>query len=655
MPVPVWKSIVACALLAGLLSACGGGGGNGGFPVVQGNPPPEAKATRKVLLIGIDGLNINQLKQAVSAQRAPALAQLEINAAYTGGLAGTVTQQDTLSGPGWATIVTGTWANRHQVTSDAVPQALKADTVFRQLKAGIPAHKTAVVAGSSLLAGLLQPDVQDGTVDRMIDCSGVDLCVAVSSTQAIADGNHDLVLANFHALAPIAGTGTDADYQGALVLLDQQVGKLLAAVRARQQQNPKEEWLVLATADRALRAKGAPVPPPQADKTTFIALNKPANPLFNAAAPLNLYDYSSAADITPTVLAFMGVTTADPGRWTMDGQSLFAPPGVQQLRSSTAVATPKTIDLSWRLAADAPPPAEIKVYRDGALIQTLPPTATAWADTPPGLGAEGEKIYAYNYVVAADAVAISTRAEINYVEPLDRLAPTLVNQLLAFISFDTGLGDTKGGPGFALLKPTPPTTPVYVADGLGGKALVIDPKVNSYVMPTALSGRAQFTLGFWFNSDGTQSWLPVVTNKNWASGANPGFIISQKDSPNTLTFNFGDGKQRADADLSIPSNQWVYIALNVDTVAKKATAYVGTPGQTLKNAALNLAALDMVKMLPAGSLIFNEDATGKFYSSYPSGAVAPKYNDVALWNRSLSAKEVTMLFSAGKSLSALNP
>ena len=38
---------------------------------------------------------------------------------------------------------------------------------------------------------------------------------------------------------------------------------------------------------------------------------------------------------------------------------------------------------------------------------------------------------------------------------------------------------------------------------------------------------------------------------------------------------------------------------------------------------------------PAGPLVFNEDATGKFYSGYAIGAVAPKYNDVAVWSRLL--------------------
>ncbi|WP_435471263.1 LamG-like jellyroll fold domain-containing protein [Variovorax sp. GB1P17] len=647
------------ALIA-LLSGCGGGGGGGGLPFGSGPTGaapavPPAATSRKVLLIGIDGLNINQLQEAIAQQRMPALAQLKLRAAYTGGIAGTVTQQETLSGPGWATIVTGAWANRHKVNSDAVAQTPQADTLFRRLASASPSRKAAVAASNAQLVGLLQADVQGAAIDRLVDCAGVDLCVAASAEKAIANGSHDLVLANFHALAPIASTGSDSDYKGALEVLDAQVAKLLAAIQARQQANGKEEWLVLASTDRAMRAKGAPVPPPRADKTTFIALNKPANAVFNAAAPMDLYDYPSAADIAPTVLDFLGAVDADPALWTMDGQSLLGKPGVQQLRASTAPDAPKTIRLDWKLAADATPPAELRVYRDNKPVKTLPPAATAWSEEPPGLGAEGEKTYLFNYVVTADGVPLATRAEVSYVEPVDQLAPSLLDQLRTFISFDGGLGDAKGGPGLALLKPTPPTPVSYVADGFSGKALVIDPKVNSYVMPIDWTGRAQFTLGFWFNSDAKQAWLPVVTNKNWASGANPGFIASQTDSPNALTFNFGDGKQRADATLSIPSDQWVYIALSVDTVAKKATAYVGNPGQKLQSAALDLAALDMAKALPAGPLVFNEDATGKFYSGYAIGKVAPKYNDVAMWNRLLTTKEITMLYSAGKSLTTLNP
>lgn len=674
----LWR-ISKVAFLATVLTACNGDSTS----EVTETPPPPPQSTddsRHVLLITVDGVDAAQLQQAVTAGTLSSLSSLAITPAYTGGIVGTATQQDLLSGPGLATILSGNWAYRHQVTSDAIAQALQGETLFSRLKAADAAHHSAVIASSPLLPELLQEEQNSGAIDHMVDCAGVDLCVALAASQIIQDGQYDTVVANFHNLASVASSGLYSDYQLALKTLNQQLDTLLSAVKSQQQQAPLQKWLIIVTSDRGLRGKGALPALPSANQTVFIAMNQPGNGLFKLAAASNLYEYASQTDVTPTILDFMQATPRENlSQWDMDGQSLLSLPAVQQLQAAYSSTSGKEIALNWRLAADTAIPAGITIYRDGISIANLPGTATSYSDTDTGIGLEGEKNYTFNYAVIADysgttgdtpsssdaaapdnastihssptAVLIS----VDYQFPNDQLAPTLLDGLLAFVPFDRGLIDIKGGSGFSRLAPT--DSPIsYTSDNFAGQALVIDPKVNSYTTSAPLASLPQFTIGLWFNSDARQSWLPIVTNKDWASGNNPGFIISQTSGANGITMNFGDGSKRADSNLSLPANQWVYIALSVDVAAQKAVAYVAQPGQKLQASPLDLSSLNLAKTFANQTLVFNEDATGQFYNSgYAIGSVSPKYNDFALWGRVLSANEVTMLFSSGQSLTALDP
>jgi predicted AlkP superfamily pyrophosphatase or phosphodiesterase len=72
--------------------------------------------SRHVFVVGVDGLRSDSIEPA----DAPNLDRLYDSGtstlhAYAGGELGTPTQQPTVSGPGWATILTGTWSNRHGI------------------------------------------------------------------------------------------------------------------------------------------------------------------------------------------------------------------------------------------------------------------------------------------------------------------------------------------------------------------------------------------------------------------------------------------------------------------------------------------------------------------------------------------------------------
>ncbi|MDF0605159.1 alkaline phosphatase family protein [Neisseriaceae bacterium TC5R-5] len=639
--------------LCAALTACGGGGSGG---TSAPSNLERQTSSRHVLLIGLDGLDIEPLQQAVHSGQAPALAQLAIRPAFSGGISGTVTAQQTLSGPGWASLVTGTWANRHQVVSDGAAADLQAPTLFQQLQTANPQQQAAVIVSNPLLPTLLQKDRQSGAIKQFTDCAGVDLCVSDAAGKAISSGQYALVVANFNTLAAVAQNGSGAAYQQALSQLDQRVGQLLSAIRTRQSANPQESWLIVASSDRGLRTSASNAALDAATQTSFIALNQSGNSVFQQAkaSDSDIYRYPSQADITPTILDFMQAQGRDSTQWKMDGQSLLSTPGVQMLRSQANIPT-KTISLNWRLPADDTLIETISLYRDSVLLQSLPANTTTFTDNPP-LGQDGERTYTFNYVVIAANTAAATQAQIDYVVPDDQLRPSLLEGLLNLLPFNNNLSDVVGGAAFSRLKSSDSTAPSFAADNFGGQSLVINPKINSYTLASNTATPAQFSIGLWFNSDATQAWLPIVANKDWdGGGSTPGLIISQTSSKNGVTFNIGDGSQRVDSTFSLPSNQWVYLALTINKTTRQAVAYLGVPGQKLQSATMDLTSMNMVNAFPAGPLVFNEDGTGNFYGKgYAMGQVAPKYNDVAVWNRrTLGSRDITMLFTAGKSLTTL--
>lgn len=76
--------------------------------------PPASGSAPRVLLLGIDGVQLEELQQIST----PNFNRLQVRKAYTGGVDGEASQQKTSSGPGWSTILTGVWANKHQITAN---------------------------------------------------------------------------------------------------------------------------------------------------------------------------------------------------------------------------------------------------------------------------------------------------------------------------------------------------------------------------------------------------------------------------------------------------------------------------------------------------------------------------------------------------------
>ncbi|MGV8917584.1 MAG: alkaline phosphatase family protein [Pseudomonas sp.] len=365
-------------------------------------------SSHKVLLIGVDGLQYEKLLEAINNGDAPTLARLFAAKSYTGGIVGTFTQQTTYSGPGWATILTGAWIDRHQVHGNDGLLRNKTDSLFKLIKTAAPNRQTASIVSWDTINDNFAEDIHNGYINRALQCHDDDRCVATAVSQLLQSGDSDFIFAHFdepdvtgHAM------GFSPEYQEAIQQVDAYISGLLSALATRP---AEEDWLVIVAPDH-----GRLLPLGQnhggqtlSEKTTFIALNKPANEQLSQPIvdPMNpgfdgLYGEASQADIAPTVLHHLGIAP-NPATYRIDGQPLLGPPGVRQL-TVYANNQERRVTLQWR--NQSPSGRPITIYRDGKKLVELTDHRAEFVDT------ELQTIPAgpvdINYVVVMDDVPVA--------------------------------------------------------------------------------------------------------------------------------------------------------------------------------------------------------------------------------------------------------
>lgn len=157
-------------------------------------------------------------------------------------------------------------------------------------------------------------------------------------------------------------------------------------------------------------------------------------------------------------------------------------------------------------------------------------------------------------------------------------------------------------------------------------------------------GSAQdFTLECRVKMPATWSGDPVmVSNKNWASGTNPGYVISTPSGGPAWKINVGDGADRVDlTGLPINDGQWHHLAMTCDRDGK---VRIFQDGLFLRET--GMTAIGNVNT--ALQINIGQDGTGAYSSAFP-GSIA----EVRIWNAALSIKTVSAW--SGKPLSPSHP
>lgn len=283
-----------------------------------------AMAQKKSLVIGIDALGYGA--RGLSVADTPwidslingAFAGGSYNGAYTdvayaGGQIGQSTQQPTVSGPGWSTMLTGVWADRHNVYNNSFtsPNYASNPVYLGTLKAALPTLKTATFINWDPIDTIILNSIQtDGNSSNNLNFRGNydnDNATAAGAVAAISSlsVNYDAL---FVALDEVDAAGhscgsSGACYQTEIEQADALVGQMLNSVMNRPN-FAAEDWQIIITADHGQLATGGHGGQSDLERNIpFIVASKS----LSQGRLVDSVQGVSHADVAPTVLDHFGV------------------------------------------------------------------------------------------------------------------------------------------------------------------------------------------------------------------------------------------------------------------------------------------------------------------------------------------------------------
>lgn len=266
----------------------------------------------KALLIGIDGVTIRRLED----MDVPTLKGLRESAAFA---RSQVYPGDgptrTSSGPGWSTIVTGTWPVRHGVHDNEFEAHRLADhpDMLTAVKRARPDLTTFCYACWPPITEIIVGSgdhVGGATVDT--DWAAADVRNIDAATELLASGDPDLGFLYFGAVDK-AGHEFGAaapEYRSAIETVDGQVQGVLKAIESRPSY-AAEDWLIVITTDHGHRPEGGHGEFSDDERTVFVLIS-------GAAVDETREQPIQLVDIAPTMLTHLGI---EPGQ-DLDGRAL---------------------------------------------------------------------------------------------------------------------------------------------------------------------------------------------------------------------------------------------------------------------------------------------------------------------------------------------
>lgn len=305
-------------------------------PIAAAPEPP-----RKAVFILLDGIPADVIERVST----PMLDDIAAAGGYTrasvGGERGGPSETPTVSAPGYMSLLTGTWANKHNVRGNSRQSPNYAYwNVFRILETADPSRQTAIFStwldNRTVLVGEGHPDAGDFRIDHSADgfeldtlafphdtasqyIRAIDERVSTEAASHVAAKGPDLTWVYLQYTDDAAhARGDGEDFYAAVRQADAQVGRIWQAVQRRQALG--EEWMIVVTTDHgrdSISGRGHGGQSTR-ERTTWIATNRPElSERFTTGDP-------AIVDIAPSILQYLRIAVPAPVAREMDGVSFLS-------------------------------------------------------------------------------------------------------------------------------------------------------------------------------------------------------------------------------------------------------------------------------------------------------------------------------------------
>ncbi len=319
--------------------------------------------SKKAVFIILDGIPADVLERVNTPNLDKIAAEGGYSRGFTGGKKGGYSETPTISAVGYNSLLTGTWANKHNVWGNGIEEPnYKYWTIFRFLKEARPEAKTAIFStwldnrtkliGEGLAeTGRLKLDYHfDGfeldTLSYPHDedkryILTIDNLVSYEAAHYLKTSGPDLSWVYLEYTDDIAhrfGDGPEMDR--AVQIADEQVGRIWEAIDFRRK-NLKEDWLIFITTDHGRTIEDGKDHGGQSDREREIWMVTNVgnlNSYFKNGEP-------AMVDIMPTIARFMNLEIPQEQEMELDGVPLIGPISITQ---ADLKETETEIILSWK-------------------------------------------------------------------------------------------------------------------------------------------------------------------------------------------------------------------------------------------------------------------------------------------------------------------
>ena len=295
---------------------------------------------RKALFVIVDGISADVIESTFT----PNLDAIASSKGYTrstvGGEIGTASESPTISAVGYNSLLTGTWANKHNVYTNSIkaPNYAYWD-IFRILKHARPGASTALFStwedNRTRLLGDGLPEAGGHKLDYAFDglendeqrfphddssdyIEKIDSAVVEDAARVLRTRGPELSWVYLQHTDDIGHRfGDSPEFTQAIELMDSKLGKLWSAVQTRQREH-SEDWLVVLTTDHGRDAETGKHHGKQSarERSTWIVTNSLRT---NERFP----SQPSIVDILPSILKHLNIEAPAAVSAEFDGVSFI--------------------------------------------------------------------------------------------------------------------------------------------------------------------------------------------------------------------------------------------------------------------------------------------------------------------------------------------